>query len=159
MNAAATRLRSPDRRGGLARGLLALALLLLIAGPGGALAAELTITVENIRSDQGQIRISVYGSEAEWPDKPAKDMGQAKPAQVGSVVFKYDLPPGVYAVNAFHDEKDTGKFATNFLGMPLEGYGFSNDVRPNLLSAPSFYKAAFTLLPVGGVIHFKLVYP
>ena len=82
-----------------------------------------------------------------------------KPAQVGSVVFKYDLPPGVYAVNAFHDENNNGKFATNFIGLPLEGYGFSNDVRPNLLSAPSFNKAAFELLPVGGVIHFGLVYP
>src|SRR5208282_4902555 len=127
--------------------------------PWGALAAELTITVENIRSDKGQIRISVYTSAAEWPDKPTKDHSQAKPAQAGSVVFKYDLPPGVYAVNAFHDENNNGKFATNFIGLPLEGYGFSNDVRPNLLSAPSFNKAAFELLPVGGVIHFSLIYP
>ncbi|MFI4988985.1 MAG: DUF2141 domain-containing protein [Alphaproteobacteria bacterium] len=135
-----------------------MALLFALAEPAAALAVELTITVENVRNDNGVVRLSVYASRAEWPDKSTKDHDQVKPARPGSMVFKFDVPPGIYAVNAYHDETNSNKFATNFFGMPLEGYGFSNDVRPKL-SAPSFNSAAFELTPAGGVISFGLVYP
>jgi len=141
------------------QGLLAALLMALVAaGAPSALATELTVIVDNVRNDKGFVRLSVYASPAEWPDKSGKDHDQVKPAKAGSVTFKFNLPPGIYAVNAFHDEKGDGKFATNFFGLPLEGYGFSNDARPSY-KAPSFDKCAFQLLPVGGVIHFSLVYP
>lgn len=135
-----------------------LALIASAAPPRPAHAAELTVTVDNVRNDKGVVRLSVYASPEEWPDKSAKNHDQVKPAKAGPVTFKFNLPPGVYAVNAFHDENNDGKFKTNLIGLPEEGYGFSNDVRPTY-KAPSFDKAAFELLPAGGVIHFSLVYP
>jgi uncharacterized protein (DUF2141 family) len=38
-----------------------------------------------------------------------------------------DLPAGTYAISIFHDAKDDGVLNTNVLGMPREGYGFSNN--------------------------------
>ena len=137
---------------------LLLALLAAAAVPRGACAAELTVTIDNVRNDKGVVRLSVYASPGEWPDKSAKAHDQVKPAKAGPVTFKFNLPPGVYAVNAYHDENNNNKFDTTLLGLPLEGYGFSNDVRPTF-KAPSFNSAAFELLPAGGVIHFSLVYP
>lgn len=133
----------------------ALALLLLGAPP--AAAAELVITVDGIRSDRGDIRVSVYANAAEWPDKPASANGQKQKAQRGSIVFRYDLPPGIYAANGYHDENGNGKFDTSLLGLPEEGYMFSNNVKP-FLSAPSFASASFKLPPEGAAISMRVQY-
>ena len=54
-----------------------------------------------------------------------------------------DIPPGTYALAVIHDENMNGKLDTNWLGIPKEGYGFSNDAKA-LLSAPSFSAASFS---------------
>jgi uncharacterized protein (DUF2141 family) len=53
-----------------------------------------------------------------------------------------DIPPGTYAIAVVHDENMNGKLDANRLGIPSEGYGFSNGARA-LLSAPSFSAASF----------------
>jgi uncharacterized protein (DUF2141 family) len=53
-----------------------------------------------------------------------------------------DIPPGTYAMAVIHDENMNGKLDTNWLGIPAEGYGFSNDAQ-GLLGAPPFSKASF----------------
>ena len=53
-----------------------------------------------------------------------------------------DIPPGRYALAVIHDENMNGKLDTNRLGIPTEGYGFSNDVK-GLLGPPSFAAASF----------------
>jgi uncharacterized protein (DUF2141 family) len=136
--------------------LLGVALLLCGAAP-AACAAELVITVENIRSAAGDIRLSVYATPEEWPDNSARDHDQVEKAALGHVVFRFELPPRTYAVNGFHDENGNGKFDTNFLGIPEEGYFFSNNVRP-FLSAPSFAAASFPLPPEGAAITVRVVY-
>lgn len=136
---------------------LTLALLLLGGAMAGARAAELTVTVRNIHSDRGDIRLSVYASAAEWPDKSTDEHDRVERARRGSVVFRFDLAPGVYAINGFHDENGNGKFDTSLLGLPEEGYCFSNDVRP-FLSAPSFASASFTLPPEGTAITIDMQY-
>ncbi len=139
--------------------LLALALGALLAlAPTAAPAASLTISVQGIRTSKGDIRLSVYASPAEWPDHAARDHSQVKSAKAGSVVITFDLPPGTYAVDGFHDEDGTGKFKTSLIGLPEEGYLFSNNVRP-FLSAPSFQSASFKLPPEGAAISISVQYP
>jgi uncharacterized protein (DUF2141 family) len=46
-----------------------------------------------------------------------------------------DIPPGTYALAIIHGENSTGKLDTNWLGIPTEGYGFSNDVKGSLGAA------------------------
>lgn len=53
-----------------------------------------------------------------------------------------DIPSGKYAMAVIHDENMNGKLDTNFLGIPTEGYGFSNDAK-GALGAPSFSAASF----------------
>jgi uncharacterized protein (DUF2141 family) len=54
-----------------------------------------------------------------------------------------DIPPGMYALAVVHDENMNGKLDTKWLGIPTEGYGFSNDAKA-LLGAPSFSAASFS---------------
>ena len=53
-----------------------------------------------------------------------------------------DIPPGTYALAVIHDENMNGKIDADWLGIPKEGYGFSNDVKA-LLGTPSFSAASF----------------
>jgi uncharacterized protein (DUF2141 family) len=53
-----------------------------------------------------------------------------------------DIASGTYALAVIHDENSNGKLDTNWLGIPTEGYGFSNDAKA-LLGAPSFAAANF----------------
>jgi uncharacterized protein (DUF2141 family) len=53
-----------------------------------------------------------------------------------------NIPPGTYALAVIHDENMNGKLDTNWLGIPKEGYGFSNAAKATL-GAPSFSAASF----------------
>ena len=44
-------------------------------------------------------------------------------------MLQFNLPAGNYAVQVMHDENENNKLDTNFMGMPIEGYGFSNNPR------------------------------
>jgi uncharacterized protein (DUF2141 family) len=106
--------------------------------------ADLTVTCENIRSTRGTIRLELDTGDAPWDNKsPPNYTADVKP--VGSSVtytFK-DLPPGTYALGVFHDENDNGKLDTNFLGVPREGFGFSNN--PTFLRKPTFKESSFEI--------------
>jgi uncharacterized protein (DUF2141 family) len=54
--------------------------------------------------------------------------------------FEY-IPQGRYAIAVIHDENMNGKHDTNKLGVPTEGFGFSND--PKGMGAPSFSASSF----------------
>jgi uncharacterized protein (DUF2141 family) len=54
----------------------------------------------------------------------------------------HDLHAGKYAIASYHDENGNGKLDTNALGIPEEGYGFSNDAR-GTFGPPKFSEAAF----------------
>jgi uncharacterized protein (DUF2141 family) len=135
----------------------AAAVLLLAMLATSAQATALTITVDEIRSAKGDIRLSLYASPAEWPDKSTKDHDFVTKARADRVVFRLDVPPGTYAVNGFHDENGNGKFDTSLVGLPEEGYFFSNNDRP-LLLAPGFDAARFNVPPEGRAITVHVVY-
>ncbi|MDC0230761.1 DUF2141 domain-containing protein [Aureispira] len=47
------------------------------------------------------------------------------------------IPIGKYTLALFHHCSSNGIFDKNFLGIPIERYGFSNNVDP-MFSAPSY---------------------
>ncbi|MSO75252.1 MAG: DUF2141 domain-containing protein [Alphaproteobacteria bacterium] len=109
---------------------------------GTAHAADLTVTIRHLRSTQGVVSVALYNSAYGF----LEDGAEVRSADVWPtgdetpVVFK-DLPPGEYAIAAFHNENASGEFDTNFLGMPEEGYGFSNGAKA-FLGPPAFNEAA-----------------
>ncbi|HVA12629.1 MAG TPA: DUF2141 domain-containing protein [Stellaceae bacterium] len=121
---------------------LALALLLSPLAA-AARAADLTVTVTDIDNAKGSVRAALYDSEASFGKPPLAKAALKTNAVAGSVSFVvHDLPAGKYAVASFHDENDSGKLTTNALGVPTEGYGFSNDAQ-GVAGPPKFGQAAF----------------
>lgn len=126
----------------------ALLALGLMSSP--ALAADLEIVVAGIRDVEspGKVFIGVFNS----PDGFLKDEKRyaraAIPTVNGLARLVFTLPPGRYAMVAFHDANNNGELDTNILGVPTEGYAFSRDAR-GVMSAPSFDSAAIELTESG----------
>ncbi|HEX6441815.1 MAG TPA: DUF2141 domain-containing protein [Stellaceae bacterium] len=80
------------------------------------------------------------------------------PASTGPMTVVFDnLPPGTYAVGAFHDENGNDHLDTNFLGLPEEGYALSNNVRA-AMSKPTFQQAAFSVGEQGAQVALHIRY-
>jgi uncharacterized protein (DUF2141 family) len=114
---------------------------------GAAHAADLTIIVNNVQQDAGQVMLGLFNSAEGFPKIVSQ--GTMAPAiersAAGQVrlVFK-GLAPGQYATTAFHDLDSNGKLNANFMGLPTEPYCFSNNARGNF-GPPAFKDAAITL--------------
>jgi uncharacterized protein (DUF2141 family) len=119
------------------------ALTLGECAPGGS-DARLQVTVDGLRSDKGNVTVVVYG------DQPSDFLAKGKklvkvhiPAKTGTLKACVKLPkPGRYAVAAYHDEDGDHKLNRNLIGMPVEGYAFSNNPK-NYLVMPSYSSVSF----------------
>ena len=104
-------------------------------------AAELTVALHDARSQEGRFQIALVdagGYAGSAAPVAARELAPA--GAVTPVVFD-DVPAGRYALMVIHDENGNGKLDTNLVGMPVEGYGFSNN--PRVLRKPTFDEAAF----------------
>ena len=122
-------------------------------------AAQLKITIENIRSAQGQVLIAVYKDADAFPKKPeAALIKKAVPAKEGQLSLEiHDLEPGAYAVALHHDEDGNNQMGFNFVGIPKEGFGFSGNKRI-YFGPPSFKNAKFDLAPTNSNVEIKMKY-
>ena len=135
---------------------IAAILLLLIAGPARAEPGVVVVMVHGVRSNAGHVLVAICDRDT-FLDPTCKYVGRA-PATIGTVVVRVSgVPAGTYAAQAFQDENDNKKIDRNFLGIPKEGLGFSNDARIRF-GPPSFADAAFRLSEAGGSIEFPLHY-
>lgn len=138
------------------QGLLLLGLLL--GGPAAAEGVDLSVTVVGLRSDRGHVNFGLYDKAEKFPSRAGViKIGQATIRDGRAVFVFHDLAPGRYAISVFHDENDNGKFDRTVIGLPLEGYGFSNDAKV-MLSPPSFKEAAFTVGDTGASATITIVY-
>lgn len=111
-----------------------------------ALAADLEVVVSGLRSAEGHARVALHeraaGAAFEDGGVVAATYRRASKGKI-RVVFA-DLAPGEYAVAAYHDADGDGKLAQNMVGLPTEGFGFSNGA-VGFMGPPSFDKAAVTI--------------
>jgi uncharacterized protein (DUF2141 family) len=132
---------------------LALALSSLAAA-GTAAAADLRITVENIRGDEGKVLVGLFDKAESFPKEVARGQAVAaaqRDAQ-GKLVFVFPgIAAGTYAVSAIHDRDDNGKLTTNVMGVPAEPYGFS-DKGSTVFGPPTFADVAISLPAEGAAI-------
>jgi len=120
-------------------------------------AGDLVVTVEGLRSNVGFLRLALFDQAKEFPrgaDVHDQDVA-AKRGRV-DVVFK-NIKPGTYAAAIHHDENANKSMDTNFIGLPEEGYGFSNNARV-IFGPPTFEAASFNVGLEKTAISLKVVY-
>lgn len=104
----------------------------------------ITLTVEGIRNSSGSIGVALHNDESGFPEAEpfmSKEVSLRSSGDV-EVVFE-NVPAGDYAIALMHDENDNGDVDFNEYGMPIEGFGFSNDAMGDM-GPPDFDQAAFT---------------
>lgn len=108
------------------------------------LAAELTVRIEGLRGTDGQLLVAVSASAAAWDGSAENAAARALVVDGDAMELVFaDLAPGRYAVQALHDGNGNGRLDSNVLGMPIEGYGFSNN--PQVMRKATFDEAAVDL--------------
>lgn len=127
-------------------GLIALAALLL--NPTTASAADLTLSLAT-RGEGGRIAVAVHSDAVGFRrgERAVRTLMVPRTGAVTTVVLT-GLPPGRYAVAAFHDTDANGTLTLWPIGLPREAYGFSRDARGRF-GPPAFEAAAFDLTAAG----------
>ena len=103
------------------------------------------VKVLNIRNSTGTVDCALFDSSGGFPREfllSATNVMEIKVRHTEARCDFEDIPPGTYALAVVHDENMNGKLDTNLLGIPTEGYGFSNNAKGSL-GAPSFSAASF----------------
>jgi uncharacterized protein (DUF2141 family) len=104
------------------------------------------VKILDIRNNTGTVDCALFESPTGFPSEflhSATNVMIIKIRKSQARCDFMDIPPGTYAMVVIHDENMNGKLDTNALGIPKEGYGFSNDAK-KFLGTPSFSDASFT---------------
>jgi len=135
--------------------------LALVTAAGLALAggtARLTVRVDQVADAAGRVCVDLFAGEDGFPAKRQKAaQSRCVAARAGTVTVAFDVAPGDYAAFAFHDADADGRLETNFIGMPKEGVGASNNAKGRM-GPPSFAQARFAVPEAGAAIAFRLKY-
>lgn len=113
------------------RKLAALGLALSIpALLGAGVPSTLTVNVSGLRNTNGTLIACVFRDKSGFPtcQKSTTAIKQSQRISGTSMTLRFNgIAPGTYAVSVQHDEDANGKLKTNFIGMPKEGVGISNN--------------------------------
>ncbi|WP_267382955.1 DUF2141 domain-containing protein [Sphingomonas sp. GC_Shp_6] len=125
------------------KALIAVAALLATAAA-PAPEGTLTVRVGNVRNANGRVHVDIC-PEARFLKDGCPYSGAAPAVAGTTVVVVHGVAPGRYAIQAYHDENRNDKVDRNFLGLPKEGVGFSNDAKIVLFPprAPQWADAKF----------------
>lgn len=103
--------------------------------------SQLTLTIEinDIRNSKGQILVELSN------EKEIVIKGITQNIIGNKCIIVIDnLKPGKYAFKYFHDENKNKKLDTNWIGIPTEGFGFSNNAE-GTFGPPSFEKTVLVI--------------
>ena len=132
--------------------ILFIALVLLAISDINSQTFKLNIEIENIEN-KGTMYMAIYDNSVSF-DQDNKNKGIDKKRWVKSIIEavnnkgfekSIELKKGVYAISLFVDSNENKIIDKNFIGIPIEQYGFSNDAS-GFLSSPSFKDASFNLV-------------
>ncbi len=110
---------------------LALAILAAAVSPGSAQqTASVTVSVTDLKSISGQLVVCLWSTRAGFPTCRAGDGVPRHTFAINARTMQVALPiprAGSFAVTVVHDENNNGRLGQNFIGMPTEGVGVSNN--------------------------------
>lgn len=149
----------------------ALIALAVVLGPAAASAAgadkcegrpsqtKLTVQVIGVRAAKGEMAITLYPDDARRFLGPGQKLARVRAvAQAPMTTACFWLPgPGFYALAVYHDENGNRDFDRTLVGLPAEGFAFSNDP-PTRTGLPPFKAVRFKAAADETTMRVKLRY-
>ncbi|MDZ7741086.1 MAG: DUF2141 domain-containing protein [Bacteroidota bacterium] len=117
--------------------MIVIAILLMTGNLSLTGQARLEIVIENLDNSKGSVKLDFRNSNDEY----LKGFSQEISDNTCTIVID-GLDSGKYTFRYFHDENNNDELDTNWLGIPKEGYGFSNNAS-GTFGPPKFEKTLF----------------
>ena len=120
----------------------------------------INVVIEGVRNGTGLMAVTLYA------DDPSKFLvsrgsiytGRADAVAGATRVCLFVPSTGVYALTTYHDENSSRKLDRSGLGLPAEGFGFSNN--PSTVAGiPSFRSVRLNIPRSGLTTRIRLRYP
>jgi uncharacterized protein (DUF2141 family) len=103
----------------------------------------LLVLVRGFKSTEGRLMVALFNNAKEFEQKLNPFIGDITAISANEELIRFEnVPYGDYAVVAIHDINKDGTLDKNVLGIPTEGYGFSNNVMDKF-GPPTFLQASF----------------
>ena len=121
--------------------------LLVIFFHGTALAQtySLTLTIEGVEEQKGLMQVGLFNDADDFLETGSEFRVASVPVDSSTIIVVFDsLPEATYGISLYHDLDSSGDINKNFIGIPTEPWGISNDAW-RLLSAPRWKEAAFKM--------------
>lgn len=118
----------------------------------------LTLVITNLRSADAPVMVGLYDAKGNFPN-PDGSLKEYKFIPVGNTLTAQitDRKFGEYAMAIYQDENSSGAIDKNAIGIPKEGYCFSNNYRPKI-KAPSFKDAKFNYDEKSNTVTMEMVW-
>lgn len=107
---------------------------------------NLTVEISGFANQEGKLCVNLFASSRGFPSTREQAVQRQCTAitEVPMVIKFSDLQSGNYAVSAYHDANSDETLNRNSLGMPIEGYGFSQN--PEAVTGPPEFNEAAVLV-------------
>ncbi|MCK9407952.1 MAG: DUF2141 domain-containing protein [Bacteriovoracaceae bacterium] len=108
--------------------------------------SSIVVQLNGIKAPTGQVLLSLFKSSDGFPTHPEKAFRwkRAKVTSSSLIISLDGLPLGTYAIAVVHDENSNEMMDRDWLGLPDEQYGISNNAT-GTINPPSFEEAKFTV--------------
>ena len=123
---------------------LIICLFVIISAKSQTYSGTIEIEVTDINFKKaGFLWIGLYNSKESFGKLDKAIQMQYVPVKNQPITINFiNVKYGTYSVNVFHDENSNKDIDKNFIGIPKEGYGFSNN--PDFFGPPNFEKTKFS---------------
>ncbi len=120
--------------------------------PCGETPYSILVHVEGVKNDKGSVTIALYDDDPKRFLKKGEKLGHLRvPATKGLTSACIAAPhAGDYAIVVYHDEDGNGKVTRSWIGLPTEGFGFSNN--PNVFLVPPKHSEAAVFIEAGKTV-------
>jgi len=107
--------------------------------------ADITIKVIGVEEVKGAMSIALYDKEEDFRSRDRFVAAEDVPIESNTFTYTFkEIPYGTYAIAVFHDLDEDRELRKNWVGMPKEPFGFSNDAKGKM-GPPSYDDASFIL--------------
>ena len=104
---------------------------------------NLTLRVNGIEKAGGKMSIALFDNAEDFSSKESYVAAIEVPVKSDAFEYRFEnINQGTYAMAIFHDLDENGKLTTNWIGMPKEPFGFSNDAKGRM-GPPDYEDALF----------------
>lgn len=118
----------------------------------------LTLVVTNLRLADAPVMVGLYNKKENFLQEDAR-LKEYKFIPIGNTLTAQitDRTYGEYAVAIYQDENSSGEIDKNALGVPKEGYCFSNNAKPKI-KAPSYKDCKFDYDEKANTVTMKMIW-